>query len=349
MDRGDAADERFDLTVPTSTVVGTLTPTAQAIDGLAFSPSGVLYGLSTTGVASLYTIDPPTANMTLVGSTGVLPPGPGSTLGGLAFDSSGNLFGILSASGGNPSFLYSINTATGAATQIGGSVFNEVCGLSFGSPPAPGVTIVQSGGSTDVAEGGATDSYTLRLNTAPTANVAVTVNPGTQLSVAPATLTFTPANWSTAQTITVSAIDDALPEGTHFGTLSHTATSTDVNYNGIAIAPIPVTITDNDGPAPTGEGTEGSHSGSSGGHTGLEGSYGFGHRNVRFQALLGPFPKELGNLHVFHVSKQQSPTTTSLATAAQVDAVGDLAPLLIAGLVGGLSLLLLAVVVKSLS
>jgi hypothetical protein len=111
---------------------------------------------------------------------------------------------------------------------------------------APGINPVQSGGNTVVTEGGANDSYSLVLNTQPTANVTVTLNGGTQLSTSATTLTFTPANWNVAQVVTVTAVNDTLSEGDHTGTISHTVSSSDANYNGLTIAPISVAITDND-------------------------------------------------------------------------------------------------------
>jgi len=116
----------------------------------------------------------------------------------------------------------------------------------FSLTAAGGVIVTESDGSTNVTEGGATDSYTVVLTSQPTANVTITINPGSQLTVSPTTLTFTPANWNVPQTVTVTAVDDALAEGTHTGTIQHTASSTDSNYNGLAISPVTVTITDND-------------------------------------------------------------------------------------------------------
>ncbi|WP_196517882.1 Ig-like domain-containing protein [Nostoc sp. WHI] len=114
------------------------------------------------------------------------------------------------------------------------------------TPTAQGVTITQSGGSTDVTEGGATDSYTVVLNSQPTANVTININGGTQTTTSPTTLTFTSANWNIAQAVSVAAVDDTLIEGNHNGTIIHTASSTDTNYNGITIASITANITDND-------------------------------------------------------------------------------------------------------
>ena len=112
--------------------------------------------------------------------------------------------------------------------------------------PVPGITPAQTGGDTAVTEGGATDSYSLVLNTQPTANVTVALNPDPQLTTGATSLTFTAANWNVAQTVTVTAVDDTVVEGNHPGTIAHTVTSADANYNGLIIAPLSVAITDND-------------------------------------------------------------------------------------------------------
>jgi hypothetical protein len=117
----------------------------------------------------------------------------------------------------------------------------EVLGITS---TAPGVTISQSGGSTAVTEGGATDTYTVVLTGEPTSDVTITPTPGSQLTVSPPSLTFTISNWSTPQTVTVTAVNDAVAEGTHSGTITHAAASTDPGYNGIAIAAVTATITD---------------------------------------------------------------------------------------------------------
>ena len=109
---------------------------------------------------------------------------------------------------------------------------------------APGVTITQSGGSTAVTEGGATDTYTVVLTGEPTANVTITPSPDSQLTASPPSLTFNISNWSTPQTVTVTAVNDAVAEGAHNGTITHAAASTDPGYNGIAIAAVTATITD---------------------------------------------------------------------------------------------------------
>ena len=111
-----------------------------------------------------------------------------------------------------------------------------------------GIVVTQSGGSTDVTEGGATDSYTLVLTSQPTSNVSISVTPDTQVTVATSPVVFTTTNWNVAQTVTVTAVDDVAVEGQHTGTISHAVTSADAAYNGFAVANVVANITDNDLP-----------------------------------------------------------------------------------------------------
>lgn len=111
---------------------------------------------------------------------------------------------------------------------------------------AAGVTVTQSGGTTDVTEGGATDSFTVVLNQAPTANVDIALTANAQVTAAPANLTFTTANWNVPQVVTVTAVDDAVAEGAHAGSVAFAVSSTDLGYNGLAVASVAVNVTDND-------------------------------------------------------------------------------------------------------
>jgi hypothetical protein len=104
--------------------------TNYSVTGLAFDPNtGLLYG-STGAVTGtkLLTINPATATVTVVGSYNAGT----ASMTDLAFDSSGNLFGISSSGGAN---LYSINKITGQATVVGpsGVGFTEGGGLAISS------------------------------------------------------------------------------------------------------------------------------------------------------------------------------------------------------------------------
>ena len=105
--------------------------------------------------------------------------------------------------------------------------------------------IVLSPASLSVDEGSATGStYTVKLATQPSAQVtvAVTGHSGTDVSVDTASLTFTTDDWSTAQTVTVTAAED--DDGADDAvTLTHTATGG--NYAG-ETATLAVTVVDDE-------------------------------------------------------------------------------------------------------
>ncbi|MCB8942758.1 MAG: protein kinase [Ardenticatenaceae bacterium] len=117
-----------------------------------------------------------------------------------------------------------------------------------------GVIVTESGGSTNVSEDGATDTYELVLTSLPTANVIIVADPDNELDLgagtgAPITITFQTTTWNIPQTITVTAVDDAIDEvNPHSGTILHTASSSDANYNNIPVSSVVASIVDNDSP-----------------------------------------------------------------------------------------------------
>lgn len=119
-----------------------------------------------------------------------------------------------------------------------------------------GVTITESGGSTDVNEQGeTTDTYTIALNTVPTGavEIAIAADGETQISTDGVNF-FNSVNLSVsstnAQTITVRAVDDSDVEGSpHTGVITHTITSSNDPAYSNTLTPISnlnVNITDND-------------------------------------------------------------------------------------------------------
>lgn len=116
-----------------------------------------------------------------------------------------------------------------------------------------GITLTESGGTTEVTEGGASDTYTLVLNSRPTetVNVAFTFDP-MQIILNGDTdgtynTTFTTGNWDTSQTLTVTAVNDTLVEDNpHTTTIVHAVTSADANYNALSVSNMSVSIIDND-------------------------------------------------------------------------------------------------------
>src|SRR5262249_6171842 len=101
---------------------------------------------------------------------------------------------------------------------------------------------------------GITDSYKVELTKAPTSNVVVTMSyDAKQLQLSATTLTFTPANWSTPQIVTVTAVNDTVREDQKLSLITHTVSgSSDSAYfaNGKSTVSetLPVTVADDDVP-----------------------------------------------------------------------------------------------------
>ncbi len=106
----------------------------------------------------------------------------------------------------------------------------------------PGVVVFPT--SLALAEGGS-GAYTLALNAAPTAEVTVGITSGGDVSVSPSSVTFNSSNWSTAQTVTVSAAqdDDAANDAV---TLQHSVSTSDSSFSGTTVADVAVNVTDDD-------------------------------------------------------------------------------------------------------
>eukprot|EP01059_Diplonema_ambulator_P030329 TRINITY_DN5151_c0_g1_i9.p1 TRINITY_DN5151_c0_g1~~TRINITY_DN5151_c0_g1_i9.p1 ORF type:complete len:6713 (+),score=1239.17 TRINITY_DN5151_c0_g1_i9:1796-20140(+) len=110
-----------------------------------------------------------------------------------------------------------------------------------------GITVTTT--STVTSEAGTAITFKVVLQAQPSANVIVPVasSDTTEGTVAPASLTFTNANWNTAQTVTVTGVDDALVDGTIAYTVAlGPSTSTDTAFNSLSPAPTALTNTDND-------------------------------------------------------------------------------------------------------
>ncbi|MGZ4973498.1 MAG: hypothetical protein ACXWDN_12125, partial [Limisphaerales bacterium] len=108
---------------------------------------------------------------------------------------------------------------------------NDVVGLVVSAAGPDGLSIIEGHGT----------NYTVALSSQPSANVTVNVassNTTQGGTVSPSSLVFTPNNWSNAQPVTVSAIDDLVTDGTTPWSISHSASSSDSLY--AALAPVVV-------------------------------------------------------------------------------------------------------------
>ncbi|MBE9042045.1 hypothetical protein IQ235_14790, partial [Oscillatoriales cyanobacterium LEGE 11467] len=121
----------------------------------------------------------------------------------------------------------------------------------------PGIQVSQSSFTTQVTENGATDSYTIVLDSAPlnpvTIDLASSANAVTgpltgdvELGFSSNSLIFDETNWNQPQTVTVTAVNDDINAGDRTATISHTVSSADSYYDGWAIVDIPVAITEDE-------------------------------------------------------------------------------------------------------
>ena len=81
-------------------------------------------------------------------------------------------------------------------------------------PPAPGLALAPATSAASrlrTTEAGDTATFTVRLDRAPSGNVVldVTSSDTGEGTVLPARLTFTPSDWNTAQTVTLTGVDDS--------------------------------------------------------------------------------------------------------------------------------------------
>jgi hypothetical protein len=68
-----------------------------------------------------------------------------------------------------------------------------------------------------------------------------------QIRLTPSLVTFAPAAWANAQTVTVTAVNDRVDEpDPHADSVAFAVASADTNYNGLAVAPLAVAVGDDD-------------------------------------------------------------------------------------------------------
>ena len=100
---------------------------------------------------------------------------------------------------------------------------------------APNPLVINEGGS---------NTYTMVLGGQPTGNVVIAMSSdNADVTTQPASLTFTTANWQTAQTVTVRAAEDA-DEADERAIISYSVSGAD--GAGIAVASVKVSVADND-------------------------------------------------------------------------------------------------------
>ena len=169
----------------------------------------------------------------------------GSIAGGAATitipagDVESSVLTVTRPAGASAATTVDIGTAPALPANHSGYGLSKATGLPL---TMPGLTVTPTTLTVDEGGGG---TYTVVLDTRPSATVTVTVGgtTGTDVSVGDTTLAFTTGNWSTAQTVTVSAAEDADAVN---DTVTLTHTPTGGGYDGISGASVAVTVLDDE-------------------------------------------------------------------------------------------------------
>jgi hypothetical protein len=116
-----------------------------------------------------------------------------------------------------------------------------------------GITVTPvSGLVVDENAGPQITTFTVVLNTQPTASVTIpTISSSntSEITVSPASLTFTTGNWNVAQTVTLTSVVDGALDGNAAVTISlANATSSDAKYSGFAVPSVSATNIDSGDP-----------------------------------------------------------------------------------------------------
>ncbi|MBK8171024.1 MAG: hypothetical protein IPK60_11865 [Sandaracinaceae bacterium] len=146
---------------------------------------------------------------------------------------------------------YTILTAAAVSTDSNYSGLNgaDVAGSNIDDESA-GITVEPTSGLT-TTEGGDDDTFTIVLNTQPTADVTIALSSSAsdEATIVPDSVTFTTANWNSAQTVTVTGVDDASADGNQdFTIVTAAATSSDADYSGLDAEDVAGTNLDDETP-----------------------------------------------------------------------------------------------------
>ena len=147
---------------------------------------------------------------------------------------------------GNTSYKINLGNTVSSSTHYN-DLKSGTLELSNTDNESPGVTL--SSGSLTTSENGTNATFTVKLDQKTTSDVTINLqsdDPGEGTPI-PSALTFTTSNYSSAQTITIQAVDDALFDDNQSYTIAlKTISGTGTAYDGFDPADVSVTNTDNE-------------------------------------------------------------------------------------------------------
>ena len=148
-------------------------------------------------------------------------------------------------------------SVTISATASGGGVADpSAVTLTITDDDTRGVTVTGVSLTMDEADKAGTGntredqgSYTVVLDSEPTDDVRIDTTAPAMVTLSPTSLTFTPSNWNQPQTVTATAVDDAIDNAGNerTGSIAHAVVEGDSDYAGVEAADVAVTVNDDDG------------------------------------------------------------------------------------------------------
>ena len=226
-----------DETLPMATLI--LTPSSISEDGGVSTVTATLSGPSSAAVTltvGTTAVSPAIqTDFTQAGTTLIIAAGGTTSTGTVTVTAVGNI--LVSGS----------KRVTVSATAAGGN--------NVADPVSATLTLRdnefrlgESAVSGQATEGGGQATFTVVLRMPPTAAVTVSVTSRDtgEGTVEPSSLTFTTGNWNTAQTVTVTGVDDDVDDGTVTWSVRLDPSSGDTTYDGLDSVDVVVTTTDDD-------------------------------------------------------------------------------------------------------
>src|SRR5204863_211053 len=114
---------------------------------------------------------------------------------------------------GNIAYTIVTGAASSSDSNYNGLNASDVSATNTDNDTA-GITVTPTSGLT-TSEAGSDVTFDVVLQSQPTSNVTIAIssNDLSEGTVSTSLLTFTPANWNVAQTVTVSSVDDVIVDG----------------------------------------------------------------------------------------------------------------------------------------
>ncbi len=142
---------------------------------------------------------------------------------------------------------YTIQTSLTSTDPVYAAIDPPDVSVTNTDDDTAGVTVNPTSGLVTTEDSG-TATFTVVLTSEPTADVTINLTSSdiSEGTVSPAALTFTAANWSLLQTVTITGVDDFIIDGPVDFTIQTSVTSTDPVYAAIDPPDVSVTNTDND-------------------------------------------------------------------------------------------------------